>query len=248
MKTLPHFSQAVLVHDGGLIIGAGLADPAVIARLTVGYITGAKTLLDKVAGDKTGQKGKKGALGGLTIAQTQAVKILQHWMNEARETAKLAFPGQTVKLHQAFAVGNHDKFDLASFLERADTILASVQSPDNLPALQARGWTDTETQAFITARAAFGPAELFRKQSISGAIDATTLSHTDAAELYDEVLTIQRAANLQYPALDPANAGTREKYLLNTFPPAGGGHNSTTTTTTTTATPATTPAPATPSK
>jgi hypothetical protein len=239
MKTLPHFPQAVLVHDGGLIIGAGLADPAVTARLPVGYITGAKTLVDKVASDKTGQKGKKGALGGLTVAQTQAVKILQHWMNEARETAKLAFPGQTVKLHEAFAVGNHDKFDLASFLERADTILASVQSPDNLPALQGRGWTNTETQAFITARAAFGPAELFRKQSISGALDATALTHTDAAELYDEVLTIQRAANLQYPALDPANAGAREKFLLNTFPPAG-GHQGTT--------PTPTPAPTTPSK
>jgi len=65
------------------------------------------------------------------------------------------------------------------------------------------------------------------------------LTHTDAAELYDEVLTIQRAANLQYPALDPANAGAREKFLLNTFPPAG-GHQGTT--------PTPTPAPTTPSK
>jgi len=237
MKPLPHFPQAVLLHDGGLIIGAALADAAVTARLPAGTVAAAKALLDKLTGDKTGQKGKKSALGGLTIAQTQAVKLLQHWMNEARETAKLAFAGQTVKLHTAFAVGNHDKFDLASFLDRADTILASVQSTENLAALQARGWTDAETQAFTTARAAFGPAELFRKQSISGAKDATTLTHTDAAELYDNVLTIQRAANLQYPVLDPANAGTRDKYLLNTFPPAGGGHHGTT------PAPAPTPAP-----
>ena len=237
MKPLPHFSQAVLLHDGGIIIATGLADAAVTARLPAGYITAAKALLDKAAGDKSGQKGKKGKLGGLTLAQTQALKVIQHWMNEARETARLAFPDLDVKLHAEFQTGKHQSYDLASILERADIILTAVQDADNLPVLKSKGWTDADTTAFLTARSAFGPAELFRKQSISGAKDATVLTHTDAAELYDCLLTIQRAANLQYPALDPANAGQRDLYLLNTFPPAGGGHQGTTPTPTPPATP-----------
>ena len=46
--------------------------------------------------------------------------------------------GQTVKLHQEFAIGVHDKNDLASFLSRCDTVLASVQNAANLAALRIR--------------------------------------------------------------------------------------------------------------
>jgi hypothetical protein len=227
MKPVPHFPVSTLIHDGGLILAAGLAHAEVAGRLPVGYLPEAQTFLGKVTADNTGQKGKKGALGNLTLAQTQAVKNIQHSMNQARKTAKLAFPGQTVKLHEEFQTGVHEKFDLSSFLTRADIILASVQTAENLPAFKLKGWTDKETTAFTTARQAFGPAEQFRKKSIGGAKDATTQRNADAAELYDHLLTIQNAADLEHPALDPANAGVRDEFLLNTFPPAGGGHGPT---------------------
>jgi hypothetical protein len=35
------------------------------------------------------------------------------------------------------------------------------------------------------------------------------------------------APNGEYPFTDPANAGIRDEFCLNTFPPAGGGHNHT---------------------
>lgn len=48
--------------------------------------------------------------------------------DQARATAKLAFHEQDAKLHQEFQVGHLTRFDLGSFLERADIILASVKS------------------------------------------------------------------------------------------------------------------------
>jgi hypothetical protein len=65
----------------------------------------------------------------------------------------------------------------------------------------------------------------------------TTTKNADAADLYERLLTIQNAADLQWPVSNPANVGIRDQFRLNTFPPAS--------TTTTPAAPPT-PPPATP--
>lgn len=144
-------------------------------------------------------------------------------MNQARKTAKLAFPKQDVKLHQEFQVGVHTPHDLGSVLGRADIILASVQNAANLPVLKLKGWTDAETAAFVAARANFGTFEQVQQVAQGGAKVSTTTKNADAADLYERLLTIQNAANLQWPESDPANAGIRDQFRLNTFPPAGGG-------------------------
>ena len=221
----PHMPTAILTHQGGLIIAAGIAMPAVAARLPAGYLTAANTLCTKVSGDVTGQKTAKGELGNLTTAQQQNLATLHSCMAQAAKTAKLAFSGQTVKLHQEFQIGSHDSNDLASFLSRCDTVLGSVTNAANFAALTLKGWTDAETTAFQTARTAFGPAEQFRTQSIGGAINTTTTKNTDAATLYENVLTIQNAADLQFPASNPANAGVRGQFLLGIFPPDHGGNH-----------------------
>ena len=146
-------------------------------------------------------------------------------MSKARQTAKLAFPGQTVKLHQEFQVGVTGHYDLGSFLGRADIILASVQNADNLSALKLKGWTDAETQAFATARKNFGAGDETKEKAKGGGKDSTTLKNTDAADLYDALLTIQNAADLQFPEDGPANADVRDEFQINTFPPAGGNNH-----------------------
>jgi hypothetical protein len=143
-------------------------------------------------------------------------------MQQARETAKLAFPGQSVKLHQEFQVGINSPHDLDSILSRADIILASVQNAANLPTLKLKGWTDAETASFVAARGNFGTVEQAQAQDKGGAKVSTTVKNQDAADLYERLLTIQHAANLQWPVTDPANAGIRDQFRLNTFPPAGG--------------------------
>jgi hypothetical protein len=236
MKHL-HFPTAILTHQGGLIIAAAKNHAEIGTRLNPTYLTADDALCTKVAGDVTGQKTAKGELGNLTQAQTDNLNILHQCMAQAAKTAKLAFPGQTVKLHQEFQTGAHDHNDLGSFLSRCDTVLGSVTNTANLPTLKQKGWTDAETTAFQTARNAFGPAETYRVQQISGAKDTTTQKNTDAATLYEFVLTIQNAADLQWPASDPVNAGVRGEFLLGIFPPDHGGNHAPTPTPTPAATP-----------
>jgi hypothetical protein len=61
--------------------------------------------------------------------------------------------------------------------------------------------------------------------SINGAKDTTTQKNADAATLYESILTIQNAADLEWPATDPANAGVRGEFLLGIFPPDHGGNH-----------------------
>jgi hypothetical protein len=42
---------------------------------------------------------------------------------------------------------------------------------------------------------------------------------TDAADAYEHILTIQNAADLEFPATDPANAPIRAEFRLGIFPP-----------------------------
>ena len=147
---------AILTHNGGLIIAAAKNNPEIATRLTAAYITAADALCTKVAGDVTGQKAAKGELGNLTAAQQQNLTTLHQCMAQAAKTAKLAFPGQTVKLHQEFQIGSHDANDLGSYLGRVDIVLGSIANAANLAALKLKGWTDAETTAFKTARNGFG--------------------------------------------------------------------------------------------
>lgn len=221
----PHFPVSILTHNGGLIIAAAKNHAEIATRLTAAYITAADTLCQKVAGEVTGQKTAKGELGNLTLAQQQNLTTLHQCLAQAAKTAKLAFPGQTVKLHQEFQIVAHDANDLGSYLGRVDIVLGSVKNAANLAALKLKGWTDAELNAFQTAREAFGSAEQYRVKSISGAKDTTAQKNTDAATLYETILTIQNAADLQFPATNPANAGVRDEFQLGIFPPDHGGNH-----------------------
>lgn len=225
MKTrAPHIPVAIITHDGSLIIAAANNHAEVAARLPAGYITAADALCNKVIADVDSQKAAKGELGNLTVAQVANLKILHRGLSQAAKTAKLAFAGQTVKLHEEFQIGAH-KNDVASFLMRVDIVLQSLTNAANLPVMKAKGWTDAETGKIQTAREAFGPAETYRVQSISGTKSQTITKDADASALYENILTIQNAADLEYPADDPANAGVRGEFLLHIFPPDHGGNS-----------------------
>jgi hypothetical protein len=53
----------------------------------------------------------------------------------------------------------------------------------------------------------------------SDAKKATGVKATDAANAYEHILTIQNAADLEFPATDPANAPARAEFKLGIFPP-----------------------------
>jgi hypothetical protein len=77
------------------------------------------------------------------------------------------------------------------------------------PTLQLKGWTAAETTAFVAARGNFGTVEQAQSAAKGGAKVTTTAKNADPADL-------------QWPATDPGNAGLRDQFRLNTFPPAGG--------------------------
>jgi hypothetical protein len=217
---VPHFPIATLTYNAQLIIAAATANPAIAPRLPATYIADTTTALNKVTADIASQKTAHGELGNLTPTQHANLDSLQNWMNQARKTAKLAFAGQDVKLHQEFQVGINSPHDLASILKRADIIIASIQTATNAPALQLKGWTAAETTAFTTVRQTFGTVAVTQQADKGGAKVSTSTKNTDAADLYERLLTIQNAADLQWPVSNPANAGIRDQFRLNTFPPA----------------------------
>ena len=213
-----HCPVPVIAQNGNLIVAAALKYPKVAARLPATYLTETTTLLGKLPADITGQKIAKGETGNLTAAQQANFDSLMHYISQARTTAKLAFNGQTVKLHEEFLMGAHTH-ELATVLSQADTILASVQLAANLPALKLKGWTDADTAAFIAVRGTFPASTTTQQSGQSDAKKATGMKTTDAALAYEHLLTIQNAANLEFPATNPANAPARAEFKLGIFPP-----------------------------
>ena len=208
----------VITYNGNLILAAGIKYPKVGARLPAGYLIDAAVALGKMPSDDATQKITKGETGNLTIAQQANLDALLHCMGQARKTARLAFLHQTVKLHQEFQIGNREH-DLPAILAQADIILAAVQTPTNLPALKLKGWTDAETTNFATLRNTFPASTTTQSSGQSDAQKATGTKAADAADAYEHLLTIQNAADLEYPATDPANAPIRTEFRLGLFPP-----------------------------
>ncbi len=220
MKThTPNCPVPVIVYNGNLIMAAAQKYPKVIARLPDDYMTETATSLGKLPADVADQKDAKGETGNLTVAQQQNFDTLLYWMRQARKTAKLAFFGQTVKLHEEFLMGVQNDHGLPTVLGRADTILASVQKTDNLAALKLKGWTDADTQSFIAVRGTFPVSTVTQKSAQSEAKKKTIVKATDASDAYERVLTVQHAGDLEFPATDPANAPIRAEFRLGIFPP-----------------------------
>jgi len=215
----PHCPVPVVIYNGNLIVAAAQKYPKVSARLAANYLTETTTALGKLPTDTTSQNIAKGETGNLTAAQQANLTVLLHCMSQARKTAKLAFPGQDVKLHQEFQIGLHDSHELNAVLSRADTILAAVQLPANLPALKLRGWTDADTATFTTVRGTFPASTTTQQSGQSDAKKATGVKNTDAAVAYEHIITIQNAADLEFPATNPANAPARAEFKLGIFPP-----------------------------
>src|ERR1035437_2844413 len=219
MNHKPHYPVPVITYNGNLILAAAQKYPKVAARLPASYLTETTTALGKIPADVTGQKIAKGETGNLTAAQQANLDLLLHCMGQARKTARLAFPNQSVKLHAEFQINIHDSHELGAVLGRADIILASVQTTANLPAMKLKGWTDAETATSTPVRGTFPASTTTQQSGQSDAKKATGVKASAAAAAYEHILTIQNAADLEFPATDPANAPARAEFKLGSFPP-----------------------------
>ena len=218
-----HYSIDLLVHEGETIVTAAedFAD-RLAARLTAGFTAETRALLTKVEGEQSDEKGAMGGIGTLTIAQNDALAVLLPLLTSAKKTAKKAFRGNAVKLGQEFQVGINKPNNLASILGRARIILASLKNADNLPALTAKSWIAGDTAKIDDALGALKDTDLTQENTKGDKLDTTGGRNHDANILADQIDTLQNAADLEFPASDPANTGTRAKFRLGQFPPKGG--------------------------
>jgi len=232
------FTLAALLGAGDTITGAALDpdySPDLDLRLKPPYVADTVTLIADIR-DKHGKRaGQQGDIGTLTLAEQKLVKALLALMSQARETAKRAFMSNTVKLHDQFCVGKGDKM-VNGILSNARIISASAKTTDNATALAAKGWLAADTQNLDAAIAAAVAGLQPQKPSKSEEVEMTAYLNTEANDLYDRLLDIQNAADLEWPAADPANVAVRAKFLLGVFPYGGSGG-------TTPPTPPTPPAP-----
>jgi len=225
-KSKLHISLPLLVGEAKLILDAGAAHPEVATRLDPTYLTDTAAVIDKVKAQGVDQKQKRAQTGVLSKAQLDKIHAFQKETHDARESAKLAFAGQDVKLRAQFQVGVHRPHDLQSQLQRGRTILAGCQAAENAPALASKGWTAADTAALDTAIQAIESDKTLLENAKDASVGSTGQKNTLADDLYDRLLTIQNAANRQWPDTDPANAQTRADFRLGKFPPKDhGGHH-----------------------
>ncbi len=216
-----HFPIATLLREGDLIVTAAENYSDVDERLPAGLTAATRALIGTVTTDVNAMKNQKGGIGGLTDAQNADLATLNKWIGRAKQTATLAFKGQTVKLHEQFQVGVADHFDLASIVSRANIILANVQDTANLAALKLKGWLDADTTAFAAAITALAGADTGQEGGISLGLDATGVRNHDANALYDNLQILQNAADLEFPGDVPANTGVRAAFRMDVYPPRG---------------------------
>jgi hypothetical protein len=134
-KTTFRFPLPILVGEGKLITDAATAHPEVAGRLDKDCLTLTATVLGNVKTQAADQKQKRGQTGILSKAQLDKIHAFHLLVANAKKTAKLAFPKQTVMLRASFQVGVHKPHDLQSQLQRGRTVLASLQAQENIPAL-----------------------------------------------------------------------------------------------------------------
>ena len=214
------FPVNLLLQESGIILNAADKYAAQVgARLPVNYSAAARLLATEVSQLDAKQKSDRGDLGTLTVGQNDALTAVQEKLGNARETAKKAFKGQDVKLREEFQVGINKPGDMASVVQRARIVLASIKKAANTDALKAKGWLPADTTDFETAIDALDAADETQEGAKVTPTAATGDRNAKANQLYDALLAVQNAANLQWPESKPANASIRAEFRIGKFPP-----------------------------
>jgi hypothetical protein len=211
---------SLLLLEGDYILDAAEAQSAEIdLRLPDDYVVTTRDVMELVSVQDTLQKTYGGSVGTLTIEQDASLELLMGMLSRARRTAKRAFSGQTVKLRQEFQVGASKPGNLATVLQRARIIAAGLGNAENVAPLTAKGWQAADTEAVNAAIHALDTTDDTQEQAKITRKGTTGERNRQANDLYERLLTIQNAANLQWPSSNRLNEPIRASFRLGTFPP-----------------------------
>ena len=187
-------------------------------RLPQGFIAAVRNLIKKVSSGVASQKKASASVGDLTKEQNSKLAALDELLGQVRETAKKAFRGHDVKLHEQFRVGVKSGYNLATVLQEARIVHDACTQAENRDALSAKGWLQSDTERLAEAIDDLDATDITQETAKKSKTGVTGDLVRDANELYDNVLTIQNAANIEWPASDSSSASIRGEFRLGSFP------------------------------
>jgi hypothetical protein len=225
VKRIFTFPIGLLSQEADYILDAAVKYAADIdPRLPANFVTDQRTLLDTLRTRDTGQKTSTATLGGHTISQNEALEIVNDLVARAKESAKRAFKGEEVKLRNEFQVGINAPKDMASLLQRARIVRDSCANAGNTGPLAAKGWLAADTTALTDAIDALDTADDTQEVAKGSRLAATNDRNGTANDLYEGLLTIQNAANIEWPERVETNTGVRAEFRFGFFPPRRNGN------------------------
>src|SRR5205814_9880098 len=108
---------------------------------------------------------------------------------KAKDSAKRAFAGQTVKRKNEFQIGVNDPADLGSVLSRAGIVLASARRAENAGPLKSKGgYIASDADELEAAIKRVSDVDKAPQASQSVSIAGTNARNTAANELYAKLL------------------------------------------------------------
>jgi hypothetical protein len=212
-----------LTQEADYILDAAEAHATDIdPRLEPDHVANMRTALGLVTGGTSTQKSKAATVGTLTDEQNSDLVALTDLVTRAKESAKRAFAGQDVKLRSEFQVGINSPSDLGSVLSRARIVRDACLNAANAAALGRKGWIAGDTTALSAAIEALDTKDDTQEGGKVDKAAATAARNQAANELYEGLLTIQNAANNQWPVRNGDNTAIRAEFRLGIFPPKQG--------------------------
>lgn len=218
-----NFPISTLLRDSKRLAGAlkdSVFGAPVTRRLPTSFVADYNSQIELVETGGGAQSTAAGVVGQLTAEQTTAFLEMERLLSGARRSATLTFPRGDVRLHAEFQIGEHDRQDLASELERAHKTLTACQTHAAL--LTEHGWLAEDTTALAQAISTLSGADDDQNNATDKKSGITALRNRNANKLYKQCQSIQNAARLAFPSTKPGNEEARARYLLDDFPPRGG--------------------------
>lgn len=214
-----HFPSSVLQMEGdGILKAAEAHADQMAARLPKEFLAEARTALGKVANMEAAQQSAIAAVSQLTNQLSDKQAAVEMYIAKVKETAKRAFKAQDGKLRSEFQVAAKGG-GVAGMLERARIMAASCAKPENAAALGSKGWLEKDTQAFNIAIEELDKAATAQEASKTERLLNSDQRNTTCNDAFDRLLTIQNAADLEWPESDAANRQVRMEFKLGVFPP-----------------------------
>jgi hypothetical protein len=188
------------------------------SRLPKDLLLGSRSLIANVRSMEVAQKNARSTVGKLTTEQNDKLESLQELLGHVRSSAKQAFRGEHVKLREQFRIGGEKRHDLGFIIEEARLVHAACAHEENVAALSTKGWVQSDTERLADAITQLDTTDDVQETAKGSRVDATGEVTRNANELYDNLLAIQNAANIQWPASEASSAGIRGEFRLGTFP------------------------------